>query len=139
MVDVKPERTPDTPHECIVCKCFTWDDYIELKKGGTLAPFGLVVLSASEGCHLCAVIYGALKAYEPSEGFTVMDELCECIPDPATTMSIAADLGSVYVQVDCQHSGGAKHMAVLPLSSLSHNGKLLYQDCWSSADYLQFL
>ena len=136
---MKPECTPDTPHECIVCKSFTWDDYIELEKGGTISPFGVLVRSAYEGCHLSAVIYGALKASEPPEGFTVLSELCECIIDPTTTMSIAAGLGSVFVQVDCQHSGGAKHKAVLPLSSLSHNGMIFQQNLWSPANYVQSL
>jgi hypothetical protein len=114
-VDAEP-----TFMEC-VCDNFIWEDILGRGKAQTFAPFGAIAVGAVKRCHLCSLLYGGLKTFDPYDGCTRLTDDCSCLLDIRTQFQLSGEGNCICIQVICTRPGGAQHMAILQLSTMPHN------------------
>jgi hypothetical protein len=103
------------------CDALIWENIIGRGKPQVLSPFGALYISALEGCHLCSLLFGSLKTFEPPDGFVPLTDNCGCVTDPTTTFFVGGGDNFIQIQVGCKWSGGRRHLATLQVSTKPDN------------------
>lgn len=112
--------SPLSPPSTCICDELIWEDIIGRNQPKILSPFSAIHKGASRGCHLCSLILGSLKTFDPWADYVELTDDCPCLTDPATTFFVAGVENCVQIQVGCGGERG-RHLAVLQLTTMPHN------------------
>lgn len=121
------------PPRCVL-ENVSWEEVIGRDNIQAFSPFSGVAIGASNGCHLCSLLYGALKTFDPFEGCTRLRSDCSCLSRANIPFHLAGRDNYVVVDVDCTSLSGANHRAILQLSTLPHNrgsASISWLESWS--------
>jgi len=88
------------------CDNLIWENIIGRGKPQILSPLGALYINARMGCHLCSLLFGSLKTYEPPGGFIPLTDKCGCVTDPTTAFIVGCEDSFIQIQVGCKWSGG---------------------------------
>lgn len=104
------------------CDLLVWEDVLGRGIPIMFKPFAAIADGAKGRCHLCSLLFGSLKAYEPPQGYTRLTDDCPCASGGRHAfVQVYNGENSISVTVLCDKVEKIRHMAILCLSTLPHN------------------
>jgi hypothetical protein len=117
-----PGDTEPAHNARCVCDIFIWEDVLGRDKVITFKPFAAIKAFVDDDrCHLCSLLYGSMKVYNPPEGYIKLRDDCPCAAEGDALVQMYGRSNYISIKVCCGGPRGQWHMAILQLSTMPHN------------------